>query len=793
MKALASFRDGSSGGKVDASSGPDRHPVGMTSECILCSENLAAVCPVIRPLAEATNGLATTRLSAAQLRRRTAAADLIELPSLPSDDPSAWAPGQARALAALQLALALGPNRGHVFVAGAQGCGRHAVTQRLLSWHAQCRPAPSDVIYVNRFDEPNAPKLLLLPAGEGKRFVPALKRAIERFAQLANEALTSDAFKARILEVWEAHRQRWSENPGFSPAQAAASLDEALHEIERAALEPVVAAALDPLRQAFSAFEAVRAHLDALRDDWLDGAQEWLSRAFEASSNTLEITLDAEAMSYYEAHLLVSHDPAAGAPVVHERAPSFASLRGWIESEVIDGERVMRVGLMRAGAIAHANGGFLILDAEAVLAQPDTWEALKPVLQAQRLDWSPPPEMQPWGAPSSLKPDPLPVSLQVVMVGTMAQYEWLCAFDEDFADAFTVVAEFDTTMPRSADNERHLAALVAQLGRERGFLPASPAALALLMEESARAAEHAERLSLIVRPLTDLMAQAEALARQAGAESIDAEHLSAALAARQQRTAAYIESVYRAIAEGELAISTEGARIGQVNGLVVVEVGQLAYGHPVRLTATVRLGGEGEVLDIERETELGGPIHSKGVLILSAFLAGRFGWRLPLALSANLVIEQSYVPVEGDSASLAEACALLSAIARVPLAQAIAVTGSINQFGETQAVGAINEKIESWFEVCAARGLTGRQGVIIPTANRRHLMLAPKLVEAVAAGQFHVWAVQDIDSALALLTGLPAQGPRSLMARVGHMLRSMHLAHEEAPAKHRPWQRRKRD
>jgi predicted ATP-dependent protease len=323
-----------------------------------------------------------------------------------------------------------------------------------------------------------------------------------------------------------------------------------------------------------------------------------------------------------------------------------------------------------------------------------------------------------------------------------------------------VAADFDDELPRSVDNIHYYAHLMAMLGRNAGLLPFGREAVARLVEQGARLAEDGGKLSLHTRKLADLMREADFHARTTKVAVVTREHVEWAIAARERRFGRYAERVLESIVEGTTLISTDGARAGQINGLVVVELGGEFFGHPVRITATARMG-DGEIIDIERETELGGAIHSKGVMILTAFLAARYARNHPLSVSASLVFEQSYAQVEGDSASLAELCALLSALAEVPIRQSLAITGSVNQFGEVQVVGGVNEKIEGFFDLCSLRGLDGSHGVVIPAASVRHLMLRDDVVEAARNGQFHVYTAATVDEAMSILTGLPAGVPNA--------------------------------
>ncbi len=657
--------------------------------------------------------------------------------------------GQEAAVRALHLADALGPGAGNVFVLGRPGYGRHAIVLRTLCDLARRRAPPPELLYVVRFTDPSRPQLLRLPAGEGQRFAAALRAWTQKLLHAAQAELVAQNRQASFAD--------WA--------------------------EPL----LKPVADEFSAFPEVALFLEALRRDLHEGAP--LEVTVTQEGENLSWTIDPQPLSRYEAHLLVARAPEAGAPVVTSAVVNHALLFGWVECQMRDGERVTHHQLIRPGLLAQADGGFLVVEAEALLADPESYAALMRALAERRAPIEPPPERDRWGGLHLLTPDPIPIAVQLVVIGTPEQYQELAARDEAFPDRFPIVAPLEETMARTAANEQRLAALLRRLAQKR--LPIAASAVAAVLDEAARAAPDRQQLSLAVGRWVDLLVQASALAEAQGAPAVGTTHVHAAIDERFARSGAAWRQILRSITQGELLIASAGARIGQINGLVVLDEGGVAYGHPMRITATIRLGGEGELIDIERESELGGAIHSKGVMILAAFLAGRFARQRPLPLAASLVMEQSYGLVEGDSASLAEACALLSAIAQIPLDQGVAVTGSINQLGEVQAVGAINEKIEGWFAVCAAQGLTGRQGVILPWANRHQLMLRPSVRAAVAEGVFHLWAVTSVDAALALLTGKPLSGPQSAMAEVTRALAQFVRCHHEPDGLwRRPWQRR---
>jgi len=411
--------------------------------------------------------------------------------------------------------------------------------------------------------------------------------------------------------------------------------------------------------------------------------------------------------------------------------------------------------MIRSGALLQANGGYLILDMQRVLSRPFVWEGLKQALFAKRVRIESPGEIYGFVSTTTLRPEPIPLDVKIILIGERWLYYLLCIYDREFTDLFSVAADLDDDLERSDDNVENYALLIASRARDRELLSFSKPAIQSVIEQRARRADDGERLSMHMRSLDDLLMQADYWARRRDSELVEVNDVVKALKQRDRRLDRVQMKVLDAIKRDILLIDTSGARVGQVNGLSVVDLGGHRFGHPMRITATTRIG-TGDVVDIEREVELGGAIHSKGMMILSAALSSRYAADMPLSMQGSVVFEQSYGGVEGDSASVAELCALMSSLSGVPIKQNLAVTGSINQHGRVQVVGGINEKIEGFFNVCKTRSLDGSHGVIIPQENVKHLMLEEEVVEAVQQGQFSVYAVQSIDEAVTIITGTEA-------------------------------------
>ena len=457
----------------------------------------------------------------------------------------------------------------------------------------------------------------------------------------------------------------------------------------------------------------------------------------------------------YQVNLLVDASDLVGAPVVYETNPSYLNLVGRVEQMATMGALITDFTLIKPGSLHRANGGYLIVDALKVLSSPYAWEGLKRALQFGEIRIESPVQMMSLTTTVSLEPEPIPLKVKVVLVGDRQTYYLLAQYDPDFNELFKVAADFGDELVRTPETEQLYAQLIATVARREKLLPFDSSAVARIIERSARLVSDAERLSMRVQVVYDLMEEADYWAQQAGATIVSATHVQQALDAQIYRSDRIRERTQEEVLRQTILLDTAGAKVGQINGLSVIQLGTYMYGQASRITATIHMG-QGDVVNIEREVEMSGPIHSKGVLILASLLRARYASDRPLALSASLVFEQSYGGVDGDSASSTELYALLSAISGVPIKQSFAVTGSVNQHGEVQAIGGVNEKIEGYFDLCKARGLTGEQGVLIPIANVKHLMLRQDVVEAAAAGQFHIYAVTTIDEGIELLTGMPA-------------------------------------
>ncbi len=552
-----------------------------------------------------------------------------------------------------------------------------------------------------------------------------------------------DEVRFRLQEVTRSAARLWQE------------YQQALREHDRSAVMVLIRGIFAELRERFP-YERISEFLAEIENDLLEHLHLFVAEPQENPAQMEHrLALLHERLRYYGVNLIVDNSQTECAPVIVETTPTYANLFGTID-RVSDGRGLWSADYssIRAGSVLRADQGYLILNALDVLLQPGVWAMLKNVLLYGTLD------IQAWDPlfallPTGIKPEPITVRLKVILLGPAELYTVLHVLDEDFPKMFKVHAQFDTEAPRSAEMVLAYARFLRKLSQDEGLLPAHRSAVAALAEWAAEWAETQRKLTLRFSDLADVVRESHYVALQHGARCIERVHVQEALEARRRRHDLLDEKIRELILEGTLLIDTTGERIGQINGLTVYSTGTYTFGKPVRITASVGVGSSG-IISIEREAELSGRIHSKGVLILAGLLRERLAHRHPLTLSASLAFEQSYSDVDGDSASAAELYALLSALAQVPIRQDLAVTGSLNQKGDMQPIGGVNEKIRGFFEVCLARGLTGTQGVIIPRRNVADLMLPETIVDAVRQGRFHIYAVDHFEEAIPLLMGMPA-------------------------------------
>ncbi len=726
--------------------------------------------------------------------------------------------GQQRAHEALELGLSIRRQGYNLFALGAHGIGKHVMVESRVRAHAVTRPPPMDWCYVGNLADPRKPRILGIAAGHGARLQADMAQLVGDLRDALRSAFDNEEYRTRRQVIEEELKERQEEAIGAVEAEArgrqvalmrspmglalAPVRDgkvvtpeefQQLPEDERKAIEATVTGLQQGLREALAKAPAwmkeTRERLRRLDDETARFATDFLIDQLKPGWADVEAVLDfleevrwdvlahielflhaGEAQPgqppvpfddnhplsrRYRVNLLVDHAGEASAPVVYEDDPSFDRLVGKVEYRAEMGALVTDLLMIRAGALHRANGGYLLLDARKLIGRPMAWEMLKRALTSGEVRIESP--MQAMGVlgTATLEPEPAPLDVKVVLLGERQIYYLMAQADPDFSRLFKIAADFDERVDRDGPTVLAHARLVAGLARKDGLRPLDAGGLARSIEHAARRADNRDKLSLDVEDLTDLLREADWQAERAGAALIGRPEVEAAADARRRRADKGPTLLLESMRDGVVQIATGGEAVGQINGLSVFFLAGNAFGRPSRITARIRMGG-GQVLDIERETRLGGPIHTKGVLVLGGFLQARYAADIPAAMQATLVFEQSYGGVDGDSASTAEALALLSAVAGVPLRQGLAVTGAINQHGEVQAIGGVDEKIEGFFDLCALRGLDGTQGVVMPRSNVRHLMLHRRVVEAAAEGRFHVWAIEHIDEAIELFTGMAA-------------------------------------
>ncbi len=728
--------------------------------------------------------------------------------------------GQARAIDAARFGIGMRHAGYNLFVMGPIGGGKRTLIRQLLDQRVAAEAKPSDWCYVHNFGQPHKPRALELPAAMGARLQADMEQLLGELQARIPAVFEGDEYRRRLGRIDEDYGERQSQAFGevgeeagkrgivllrtpngfsFAPAKGdevmspedyaqlpedekarigrdsselQAKLEKVVrqvHQWRRERLERVrklneeavlfaVGDLIDALRSDYAEFPAVCDYLNEVQQDVIQSIDEFRSPKQESEDNLAALSAELPNLSRFTVNLLVGRESAEHAPVVFEDHPTYQNLLGRVEHVAKLGALVTNFTLIKAGALHTANGGYLLLDAYKLLTQPFAWDALKRALSTRKIRIESLGQAYSLVSTMSLEPEPIPLDLKVILLGDRMLYFLLAQHDPEFGELFKVAADFEDEVERSAENDLLYARLVASLARQEKLRAFDRGAVARLIEHGARRAEDAHKLSTHMESLADLVRQADYWAAQDEHEVVARADVERAIGAQISRSDRLRERSHEAILRDILHIDTDGEKVGQVNGLSVLQLGDFTFAQPSRITANTRLG-DGDVVDIQREVKLGGSIHSKGVLILSSFLASRYSPEQPLSLSASLVFEQTYGQVEGDSASVAELCALLSSLADAPIRQSLAVTGSVDQFGRVQAIGAVNDKIEGYFDICKGRGLSGRQGVLIPAANVVHLMLREDVVQAAAAGRFHVYAVATVDEALELLTGVAVGTP----------------------------------
>jgi len=749
--------------------------------------------------------------------------------------------GQDRAVHSLSFGLDISDSTYNIYLAGILGTGRTTLIRELLQKKASSEPVPSDWCYVHNFKNPDSPKAIKLPAGKGIAFKKDVSVEIEKVTKQIVRAFESEDFdykKNEILNVFveqtnamylQLEEEARSQGFAISRTQSgistiplkkngeALSQEEymAMPEDERAELMKKSSIVQEKLNRAFRKFKELEKNVKArIKDLEQETARsvtvlhfarlfnkyrmfadivEYLEDMQQDLLNNIDLFIKREgswpaylfqhidrraSLRRYQVNLIVDNSQLDHAPVIFENNPTYSNLFGQIEYESEFGILATDFSKIKAGSVHKANGGYLIFYASSILKNFYIWETLKKVLKNQEIKVENVTKVFGLSNMETLEPESIPVNLKIVLIGEPIYYYLLYEYDEDFRKLFKIKVDFDVEMDRNRVHIDEHVHFIASVCKNKNLVHFSPRAVAAVIDYSSRLVGDQRKLTTLFNKLVEIIYEADSWAKKEGASIVEDRHVKRAIEEKRYRSAMIEEKIRSHIKEHSLIINVTGEKIGELNGLAVYEMGDYSFGKPVRITAKTFMGEKG-LINIEREIRLSGTIHSKGVLTLNGYLGAQYAQDKPLTLSASLTFEQSYQGIEGDSASAAELFALLSSLAEVPIKQGIAVTGSVNQNGEIQPVGGVNQKIEGFFKVCKDQGLDGRQGVIIPRKNIPHLMLDDEVVEAVKSKKFNIWAVDHVNEGLEILTGIEAgernEGggftPGSIHARVDDKLR----------------------
>jgi len=723
--------------------------------------------------------------------------------------------GQKRAVSALRFGLRMKSHGYNLFLAGPPGTGKTSLIRAMLEEIARDRPVPGDICLVHNFRDPDRPRALYMPAGMGRQLKRDMEGLLEQLKREIPRALESKEYQeqqtgimreyqrqsAALFEELERRASREGIQVRVTPAgimtvllhngkpltqeeyealdeatkeqvrrkmeqfneQVAELLDrvramerearEKTEELERWTLLFVVKRLVDHLRMKYANYSEILEYLDQVQENVLQEREKFRPRPpVEPPGFRLD---ERASFVEYQVNVLVDNSATQGAPVVFEPNPTYTNMFGTIEREVRLGALVTDFTKVKAGSILRANGGFLVVEALDVLRYPFVWDSLKRVIETGEVRIEDVATQYGLVSATGMRPEPIKVDVKIALIGSPLLHYLLYVYDEDFRKLFKVKADFDTQMDRTSENLAQYAYFIKSCCDREGLRHLDRSAVAAIVEYSSRLAGDQTKLSTQFGEISDVVREANYWADQEGSLYITRAHIERAIEEKIFHSNLIEERILEMIARGDILVDVQGAVVGQINGLAVIHRGDYVFGKPSRITCQTFVGREG-VINIERRARLSGSIHDKGVFILSGYLGARYAQDKPLSLAASLGFEQSYELVEGDSASAAELIALLSSLAGVPLKQNLAITGSINQKGQIQPIGGVNEKIEGFFYVCKAKGLTGDQGVIIPHQNVKNLMLRREVVEAIREGKFHIYAVETVDEALELLTGMPA-------------------------------------
>ena len=725
--------------------------------------------------------------------------------------------GQERAVKALRFGLEIKEFGFNIFVAGRPGTGRETAVSDFLQEFAKNKPVPPDLCYVNNFSDTYEPKALRLAPGKGRVFKKDVSNLISDVRRVLPEVFKSEDYTAKrdatIKKIEEekkklfAQIEKKAEIEGFVLQRSPVGLliipvvnGKTLSEKEFMSLKPEIKGKIkkkreklgvdlrnavrqlkalehkineelkkmnhtivlyaiehlmDTLKEKYKDSSDVLKYLTEVQNDIVDNIAQFIKEENGSSSPFLLPGMSELPFRKYEVNVVVDNSKLQGSPVIIEHNPTYNNLFGRIEKESQFGILSTDFTMIHAGSLHKANGGYIVIIAEELLHNIFSWDGLKRALVNEQIVIEEAGERLGLVTTKGLRPEPIPVDLKVILIGRSSFYQFLYMLEMDFKELFKVKAEFDTTMERTEENTKKYISFISTLCRKENLKHLDVSAVAKIVEQGSRIAEDQEKLSTKFAEIADIIREANFYAIQEGPEYITTSHVQKAIEEKIYRSNLIQGKVQEMIQRGSFIIDTEGDKIGQVNGLSVIDLGDFAFGRPSRVTASIGIGRKG-IIDIEREAKLGGRIHTKGVMIISGYMAEKYAQDKPLSLSASLVFEQSYGLVDGDSASSTELYAILSSLSGLPIKQTLAVTGSVNQKGEVQSIGGVNEKVEGFFEICKLKGLTGEQGVVIPESNVQNLMLKEEVLDAVKTGKFHIYPVRTIDQGVEILTGVKA-------------------------------------
>jgi len=728
--------------------------------------------------------------------------------------------GQKRAVQAIEFGLNMKSAGYNIFVTGVEGTGKSNIVRELVSKHARTLPKPQDWCLVNNFKDPFRPNIIAVPTGKAvqfsktmNKFVEALKKElpkafegegylkrlsgiksrfadkqnrlfekIERFAARSNLQIIKSEQEIETVPVIDGTPLTPEDYNQLSNEQKAAievsvrlvqerielasieidKLNQALHlDIEKLMDEvtlSVVSGRLEKVRSEFKDCPGILSHLGEIKQDIVENVQDFMLP--EEGSPKGEGVFKGPPKSNlkrYQVNALTNREPAKGAPVIFEANPTYHNVMGRIEKRAYMGTVTTNFTMVKAGSLLSANGGFLIMDMESLMTHPYVWEALKRALQAKYLHIEDIAEETGFGT-VSLRPAPIPLDVKVVLLGGYEDFEVLQNYDHRFNEIFKVRADFDYEVERNAGTVQQYARFIARVCRQENLLPFTPKGVATIVEYGEKYVSDKNKLSIRFGPLVGVLKESDYWARKKKARLITDKYVVKAFEEHRFRYNLYEEKTHESYLDNTIMIDVAGEVVGQVNALAVYQIGDFSFGRPVRITAETFMGKAG-VINIERESKLSGSTHDKGVLILSGYMGRTFAQNIPLNLSISITFEQSYSGIDGDSASSTELYAIISSLSGIPIKQAIAVTGSVNQKGQIQAIGGVNQKIEGFFEVCQINALTGKQGVMVPRANVKNLMLRKEVIDAVRRRKFHVYQVSTVEEGIEILTGMPAGEP----------------------------------